>query len=175
MEEAYKKSYAPFLQALSQHASIRMSLHYSGCLLEWLERCHPEFFAMLRLLTGRGQVELVGGGYYEPILPAVPDADKRAQIEKLSQYIKKHFGAAPRGAWVAERVWEPSLAKPLAEGGVGYVVLDDTHFIAAGLDTAALHGSYITEESGAAMRLIPASNRCATRSRFRSPTRLCVS
>ncbi len=155
MEEAYHKSYLPFVEALDRHPPIRLSLHFSGCLLAWLEQHHAEFLTLLKKLAARGQIEMVGGGYYEPILPSIPDPDKRAQILRLSDYLEKHFGAAPRGAWVAERVWEPSLAKPLADAGVGYVVLDDTHFLAAGLAPGELHTSYITEESGAALRLVP--------------------
>ncbi len=155
IEEAYQKSYLPFLAALEKHPAVRMSLHFSGCLLEWLEHHHPEYFALLKKLTARRQVEMVGGGYYEPILPSIPDVDKHAQIRKLSDYLKTHFGAEPQGAWVAERVWEPTLARPLAEAGVGYVLLDDTHFLAAGLEPGELHTSYITEETGAALRLVP--------------------
>lgn len=155
IEEAYQKSYGPFLHALDRHPAIRMSLHFSGSLLEWLEHHHPEYFALLRKLTARRQVEMVGGGYYEPILPSIPDADKHGQIRKLSEYLLKHFGAEPQGAWVAERVWEPGLARPLAEAGISYVVLDDTHFLAAGLEPGELHTSYITEEAGAALRLVP--------------------
>jgi alpha-amylase len=130
-------------------------LHYSGVLLEWLEKRHPEFFDQLRELSGRGQVELLGGGYYEPILPSIPDADKITQVRKLADYLYQHWGTAPRGAWVAERVWEPSLARPLAQAGAEYVVLDDTHFLAAGLPPTRLHGIYITEEQGTALRLVP--------------------
>jgi hypothetical protein len=155
IEDAYQKSYAPFLETLARHPRIRVSLHYSGILLGWLEQRHPEFFERLRQLAARGQVELVGGGYYEPILPVIPDRDKQLQLGKLSDYIAKHFGRAPRGAWVAERVWEPGLVRPLHEGGVEYIVLDDTHFLAAGLEPSELYTSYITEETGAPLRLIP--------------------
>ena len=155
IEEAYKKSYAPFVRALMEHPRIRLSLHFSGVLLEWLEKRHSEYFAQLRELVERGQVELVGGGYYEPILPMIPDSDKLAQLRKLADYIQHHFGAAPRGAWVAERVWEPTLPRPLVEAGVDYVVLDDTHFLAAGLQPWQLRGSYVTEEDGHSLRLIP--------------------
>ena len=149
IEEAYQRSYAPFLAALERHPAVRMSLHFSGCLLEWLEHHHPEYSGQLKKLTARGQVEMVGGGYYEPILPSILDTDKHAQIRKLSEYLGEHFGAEPQGAWVAERVWEPGLARPLAEAGIRYVVLDDTHFLAAGLEPGELHTSYITEEAGA--------------------------
>src|SRR5271169_4458151 len=66
IEEAYQKSYAPFVQALRQHPRIHLSLHFSGILLEWLGQRHPEYFQQLRELAERGQIELVGGGYYEP-------------------------------------------------------------------------------------------------------------
>ena len=169
IEEAYRKSYLPFAQILLKHPRVRLSLHYSGILLEWLEVRHPEYFDQLRELLGRGQVELLGGGYYEPILPSIPDSDKVAQIRKLADYLTQHWGKAPRGAWVAERVWEPSLARPLAEAGVEYVLLDDTHFLAAGLEPARLHGIYITEEQGAPLRLVPSLKSFRYTIPFREP------
>ena len=155
IEEASQKSYAPFVRSLLLHPKIRLSLHFSGILLEWLERRHPGYFEQLQKLSDRGQVEFVGGGYYEPILPAIPYADKIAQLRKLADYIQSRFGVAPRGAWVTERVWEPSLPRPLAEAGAEYVVLDDTHFLAAGLEPSQLRGAYITEEEGFPLYLIP--------------------
>ena len=169
IEEAYRKSYLPFVQALLLHPQVRMSLHYSGILLEWLEQHHAEYFQQLRQLTERGQIELLGGGFYEPILPAIPDPDKLVQVRKLADYLQQHFGARPRGAWVAERVWEPSLARPLAEAGVEYVVLDDTHFLAAGLDPAQLRGYFMTEEAGAPLRLVPSLKALRYTIPFREP------
>jgi len=158
-EEAYQKAYNPFVQTLVRHPRIRMGLHFSGCLLEWIEKQHPEFFEQLRDLASRGQVELMGGGFYEPVLAAIPDADKAAQISRLSDYIEKHFGTRPRGAWLTERVWRPDLVRPLAEAGVGYVILDDTHFIAAGVEPAGLNGTYLTEDLGAQLHLVPSLKR----------------
>jgi 4-alpha-glucanotransferase len=169
VEEAYQNSYRPFAETLEAHPKIRLSLHYSGVLLEWIEKHHPEFFDLLKRLVGKSQAELVGGGFYEPILPAIPDADKVDQIKMLGDYLKHHFGERPRGAWVAERVWEPSLARPLAEAGVDYVVLDDTHFLAAGLQPHELHGAYITEEVGAPLRLVPSLQILRYTIPFRDP------
>lgn len=169
IEDAYQKSYAPFVRALHAHARIRVSLHFSGILLEWLEHHHPEYFQQLRELVGRGQVEMVGGGYYEPILPMIPDADKVAQLRKLGDYLQQHFGIAPRGAWIAERVWEPTLPRPLAQAGVDYVVLDDTHFLAAGLEPWQLHGSFMTEEDGYPLRLVPSSKALRYTIPFQEP------
>ena len=41
-----------------------------------------------------GQVEIVGGGFYEPILIAIPPEDRHAQITRLADYIEKHFERA---------------------------------------------------------------------------------
>ncbi len=169
IEEAYQNAYAPFVRAIASHASIRVSLHYSGILLEWIESRHPEFFDQIRRLTGRGQVEIIGGGHYEPILPAIPDEDKIAQLQRLSEYLHRHFGVTPRGAWIAERVWEPSLARPLAEAGVEYIILDDTHFLAAGLEPTALHGYYLTEEAARPLRLVPSLKALRYSIPFREP------
>ncbi len=156
-EQAYKQAYLPMLESLERHHAIRLSLHYSGCLYDWLETVHPEFLSRLVKLVERGQVEIIGGAYYEPILPAIPDADKVGQIAKMGEFIRRKFGAAPRGFWLAERVWEPHLAKVLAEVGVEWTLVDDGAFKAVGLKQEDLFGYYVTEEQGRQIMLFPIS------------------
>ena len=155
IEHAYQKSYLPFLQTLSRHPSIRVGLHYSGGLLEWIEKAHPEYFEDLNALVKRGQAELLGGGYYEPILIAIPKEDAREQIEKLADYLHQHFRKRPRGAWLAERVWEPHLPSVLASAGVQYTLVDDNHFLNAGFEGADLYGTFVAEDQGSAVILFP--------------------
>jgi 4-alpha-glucanotransferase len=170
IEETYSKCYLPFLGVLAEHPAIRLSLHYSGVLLEWISARHPDYLSKLRDLVERGQVELVGGGYYEPILPGIPDRDKAAQLQRLRDFLRRQFGAAPRGAWLAERVWEPSLARCLAEAGAEYIVLDDTHFLAAGLHSGDLGGYYMTDDAGFPLRLIPGLKTLRYTIPFRDPS-----
>src|SRR6185369_12144776 len=61
-ERAHAQAYAPFLETLAAHPSIRMSMHFSGILLDWLEAKRPEYLRSLRALVDRGQVEILGGG-----------------------------------------------------------------------------------------------------------------
>ncbi len=158
-EEAYQKAYRPFIRTLLRHPRIRIGLHFSGCLLEWIEKHHPEFFEELKELVGRGQTELMGGGFFEPVLSSIPDLDKASQISRLGDYLESHFGVRPQGAWLAERVWRPDLVRPLGEACVRYVILDDNHFIAAGVDSADLHGTYVTEDLGVQLHLVPSLKR----------------
>lgn len=169
IEEAYQKSYAPFLTVLARHPAVRLSLHYSGILWQWIERHHPEFMRTVRELTDRGQVEHVGGGYYEPILASIPNEWKVKQVRRQSAFLQERFGASPRGAWVTERVWEQALIAPLAEAGIEYTVLDDTHFLAAGAEAEDLHEAYLTEESGAPLKLVPSLQQLRYTIPFREP------
>ena len=155
IEQAYTHSYLPFVQLLEKHSKIRIGLHLSGCLLEWIERGHPEYFDLLRGLVSRGQVEMIGGGYYEPILISIPPEDRREQIERMGDYLEKHFGQRPSGGWLTERVWEPQLPTTLAASGIQYSLVDDNHFLGAGLDAAQLRGAFVAEDMGACVHLIP--------------------
>ena len=156
-EQAYRQAYLPMLEALERHPSIRLSLHYSGCLIDWLEQNNPEFLERLAGLAMRHQVEIIGGAYYEPILPAIPDADKLGQIDKMAVFIKQRFGVNPTGLWLAERVWEPHLAKILAEAGVEWTLVDDNAFKSLGLEDENLFGYYLTEEQGHSVKVFPIS------------------
>ncbi|MCS7283657.1 MAG: DUF1926 domain-containing protein [Anaerolineae bacterium] len=145
---ATEKAYDPILGLLERHPTVRLSLHYTGPLWDWLLKRRPDHVERLRALVARGQVELLTGAYYEPILVSIPDADKVGQIRKMTEFLRRTFGVEPTGMWLAERVWEPHLPKPLAEAGVRYTLLDDTPFKMAGLTDEDLFGPYVTEEQG---------------------------
>lgn len=152
-EEAYQKSYLPMLEALERHPGVRLAIHNTGCLLDWLITAHPEYIERLAALVARGQIEIMTGGYYEPILVSLPDKDKKGQIKKLTRAVKQLFGYKAQGAWLAERVWEPHLPTPLAAAGVAYTIVDDTHFRYAGLDDDDMFGYYLTEDQGHAVKV----------------------
>lgn len=155
LEKAHKDSYLPFVELLEKHPGVHMGLHYSGPLLTWMEGNRPEYFARLQALVNAGQVELVGGGFYEPILVSIPHQDQREQITRLANYLEAHFGRHPAGAWIAERVWEPQLPSALAAAGVGYTLVDDIHFLSAGFEPEELFGAYIAEDRGQSVWLFP--------------------
>ncbi|HEY4689593.1 MAG TPA: 4-alpha-glucanotransferase, partial [Anaerolineae bacterium] len=158
-EEAYANAYEPMLRALERHPGVRLTMHWSGALRDWLHANRPDFLKRVRTLVGRKQIEPLGGGYYEPVLVALPDADKIGQLTKLSEMVQADFGERPRGAWLAERVWEPHLPRFLAEVGVEYTLLDDTHFTQVGLNQDELYGYYITEEQGYQIKAFASSNQ----------------
>jgi hypothetical protein len=146
--DVHDRAYRPMLDALERHPGVRLSLHYSGALLEWFRAERPPFLDGLRALVARGQVELMGGGYYEPVLASLPERDRLGQLERMANEIQALSGSRPRGAWLAERVWEPDLPTSLAGAGYEWTILDDAHFRAAAIPEANLWGAYTTEDQG---------------------------
>lgn len=159
IEQVYEQAYAPMLEALERHPGIRVALHNSGCLFDWIEANRPDYIHRLRSLCDRGQVEMMTGGYYEPVLPMIPDGDKRGQIAKLTAYIEERFGQRPSGLWLTERVWEPGLPAPLADAGIEWTLVDDAHFRMVGMGDEQLDGYYITEDQGKRIKLFAGSQR----------------
>jgi alpha-amylase len=157
LEDAYAKAYLPFLALLERHPSVRLSFHVSGALLDWLLERRREYVQRLVALVHRGQIEMMGGGYYEPVLPAIPERDRVGQVKHMSNVVKEQFGAAPTGCWLPERVWEPHLSKSLAKAGMVWTVTDDSHFKMVGLEEQELFGYYVTEEEGQTTRIFASS------------------
>ncbi len=159
IEDAYKKAYLPFIEILKDYPFMRISIHYSGVLWDFFKKNHPEFIRKLKELVKKGQLEMMSGGYYEPILSVLPDEDKIGQIVLLNRTIKTEVGFSPSGLWLAERVWEPHLPKFLAKAGIKYITIDDYHFKKAGLKEEDLNGYYITEDEGYALKVFPGSEK----------------
>ncbi len=144
-QRAYNKCYLKFLKLLGKYPEIKISLHFSGSLLHWIEENHPEFFNIVIKLIEANQIEIISGGFYEPIFPVIREEDAIGQIKMLTDYIKENFKFKPYGAWIPERVWEPQLVPTLKEAGIKYAIVDDTHFIKAGLDKSSIYGYYMAE------------------------------
>ena len=155
IKRVYERSYKPFLDIVSQYPDLKFSMHFSGCLLEWFEKNTPQILDVIKRLVKRGQVEIIGGGFDEPVLSIIPLRDRLGQLEMMRRYVKSHFGVEARGAWIAERVWEPELISTLRKGGVEYIVLDDVHFLYAGLKKEETYGYFVSEDNGAEIAIFP--------------------
>ena len=156
---ACKNAYLPFFKVLKEYPDVKITLHYSGILFCWIKKNYPVLFEDIVSMVNSGQVEVMTGGFYEPILPFLPDRDKIGQIEKLTKFIKENMSCQPKGIWLAERIWDQHLVKVLVKTGIEYVALDDTHFKMAGLDNADLGGYYTTEQEGETLKIFPISKK----------------
>ncbi|MGA2612856.1 MAG: alpha-amylase/4-alpha-glucanotransferase domain-containing protein [Spirochaetia bacterium] len=161
-EKRYQSGFKPLLAVLYRYPDFPVALHYSGVLLEWLEESHPEFLMLLEEMVKRGQVEVLGGGYFDPVLSLIPTNDKLGQLEKMTTWLRGRFEIRPRGCWIAEKVWEPSLASVLRVSGIDYTFLDDGQFRIAGARNGRLFQPSIAEDQGKIISLFPISSTLRT-------------
>jgi len=153
----YKNRMLPFVANLNRYSNIQAVLHYSGVLLYWVERTHPEFLMLMEDMVSRKQIEILGGGFYEPCFPLIPAQDRIGQIEFMTTYLRKHFGKRPQGCWVPGFIWEQNMAASLAACDMSYTFLSQDQFKKAGLLGAQLFSPCITEDQGKLISVFPVS------------------
>src|SRR5690606_17269678 len=134
-----REVYRPLVEHLTARDFFPVTLHLSGPLLEWLERHEPAFVDSLGRLAADGKLEMLLGGFYEPILASLPRVDRREQTGWLRDAVRRRFGVEARGLWLTERVWDPDLAEDLHEAGVEFALVDDRHFLVSGFTREHLH------------------------------------
>lgn len=168
-EQAYQDSYLPFLNVFERYEGLKIGLHTSGSLMEWLDARHPEYVDRLASLVAAGRIEIVGGPFFEPIMTMIPSRDRVGQITSYTDWLQRRIGAKVRGMWMPERVWEQSLTADIVRAGIEYTVLDDFHFKNAGLGEEQLDGYYVTEEDGLILKVFPGSEKLRYTIPFQAP------
>ncbi len=155
LEWGYRDCYNKTLGILEKYPEFRFAVHHSGPLLEWIEAHNPEYIERLRAMVSRGQVEIIGGGFYEPIFSIISEPDIRGQIGMMQDYCASRFNARPTGFWTAERVWDPEIPRLVAPFKLDYTILDDNHFRYAGVQEDELYGYFLTERLANPLRVFP--------------------
>lgn len=123
-DKDYKTIYAPLIKFLFSHPNFKFSLSFTGPEIEYFKKRHNELFTVCKTLIDRNQIEILGGGFYNPILPLLSSVDRNGQLDKLSLEIRQNFGKRPRGAVLFADIWDSSLVATLESCGFEYVLLD---------------------------------------------------
>src|SRR3989449_6930961 len=166
--------YRPLVEHLAEHRFFPFALHMSGPLLEWLEAHDSAYLDLLGRLAADGRIELLLAGFYEPVLAALPRADRVEQIGWMRAAMRKRFGVDAAGLWLTERVWEPDLAADLADAGVRYVLVDDRHFLVSGFERDELYAPFWTESDGKRVALFPIDERLRYLVPFKPPATIAT-
>lgn len=164
--------YLPFLERLAERDLLPVTLHVSGPLLEWLDRHGHRFLDVVGRLVADGSVELLLSGFYEPVLPALDREERVEQIGWMREWLSARFGVDATGLWLTERVWEPDLVQDLVAAGVRHALVDDRHFLVAGIERHRLHRPHRTESGGQSLSLLPIDERLRYLVPFRPPEEL---
>ncbi|MDD3088782.1 MAG: DUF1925 domain-containing protein, partial [Candidatus Omnitrophica bacterium] len=168
-EHAYSGAYLPLLEKFEEFAGVKGAFHFSGSVLEWIEKEHPEYISRMSVLIARGQVEIIGGGCYEPVMSMIPETDRLEQIKMNDGLIRRLFGCKTRGVWLAEKVWEPFLAGTLKKAGAEYTIVDDYHILRAGYGEEEAHSPCCHDSGHGKIILFPSHTRLRYYMPFKAP------
>ncbi len=160
ISDIYLKKYKKIFSFLCSHPTLKMTLFIPGIVLEWLRKNHPEVISILSERTALGQIELLGGGYYEPVLPLILPADRVAQIESLTTLIRKLVGKKPRGVFLNESIWDPSLISSFNTCAMEYTFLDSRIIPQRQLHPQSVFTPHIVEDLGRTVTVIPLHQNC---------------
>ena len=116
--------YKTFFSGIQAEEKLPLTIFATGSFLEWQKGKRQAYTMLLNSMLSRKQIELLGGGYYQPYLSLLPASDVIGQIEMMTAAIRTHFGKRPRGLFLTASAWTPSLITPFIRCGMEYCLLD---------------------------------------------------
>ncbi|MDE7384050.1 MAG: hypothetical protein K2M99_09240, partial [Treponemataceae bacterium] len=125
LEKEFSSIFKPILKFSYRNADFKLAFHFHGTQLEFYKKEHPESIEIMRTLTDRKQLEILGGGYYDPLFPLLFPRDRTTQLDMLSYLVRETVGKRPRGIVLCASAWDASLVQCFSISGMEYVILDE--------------------------------------------------
>lgn len=128
VQKISKESYWPLVNALKKNKAAKITLNFSGCLLEHLYSIGEEkLIEEFKNLVANKQIELVGSARYHPILPLLPTNEIERQIDLNDQILKQAFNQyyQPTGFFLPEMAYSLRVAKIIKKLGYKWLILDE--------------------------------------------------
>ena len=123
--QVVENSYIPVLKTLLDIPKAEVVLNFTGVTLEILGNENQEVLDLLKEGIDKGKFELTGCGYSHPIFPLLPEEDIEKQIEFNLQVLEKTLNYTPKGFWLPELAYDPTLPRILKKYGFSYIFIDD--------------------------------------------------
>jgi len=125
-----KESYLPTLKGLLKIPRSRIAFNVTGVTLEILEKEYPEIIDLIKKGIEKGQFELMGFAYSQPILPLIQEIDINLHIKKHLELLERLLGVKnPQGFFLPEAAWSPNLAPILRKFGFSWTMIDYDHLV----------------------------------------------
>ena len=150
-EKIYDENLTKIARFLFNHPKVSFSFYLPSPYIEWISDNHSEFLLVLKDLTNRKQLEILGGGYYEPIFPLILPLDRIGQIEESSTIVRKKIGKRIRGIFLGDSIWDPSLISSFKNCGMDYVIVNNQLIP----ENAEKGKVFIVEDIGKTLCVIP--------------------
>ncbi|SHL65980.1 protein of unknown function [Fibrobacter sp. UWOV1] len=139
---------------------VKFSLFLDGPTLEVATKVpRPLMLGKLRRAIEDGSLELLGGGFYDPMLPLFPTELQSMQLKKHGKLLWKYFGIEPSGYFNSSMVWEMEMTELLEKHRFEYALVQEASLQDALGRTTPVSGWYTVEDKGSLMRVVPVSQK----------------
>lgn len=156
---AHDRVWRPLLEAFDAFPSLRLALHLSGPLGDWMDAEQPGTLDRLAAMVERDQVEIIGGSPAGAALQSLPERDATAHLQGAARWAQSRLGAKVRGAWLGGGGWDGAMPRLLARAGAHYTFCDRGLLETGGRDCDGRAPWYVAEREGAAVGVLPLDPR----------------
>jgi alpha-amylase len=152
VRRACERAYFPLLDLLDEFPTLKVSMHWSGQILEWMDLHAPERLEQLVKLVQSERVEILGGLHGGAVLPSLPERDAVGQVQVSLRWWRQRADLRVCGAWLPYHAWDPVAPRILGRLGVKYTVME-----VAQLGTGASgDGYWLAEREGSILAIFGA-------------------
>jgi alpha-amylase/alpha-mannosidase (GH57 family) len=126
LKKVCNESYEPLIDVFRNNPHARATVNIQGATLEMLhDYGHDEVITGMRELAEKGQIEFTGSGKYHPILPLIPDIERRRQIELNLAAIQYFLGKdySPRGFFPPEMAYSREILPEVISMGHQWIIV----------------------------------------------------
>lgn len=156
--DAVAKNLLTGIGKMLEFGKVRFSIFLDGPTLEAAHRvARPLFFGRLKKAVEDGFLEILGGGFDDPMLPLFPSELQSLQLSKHSLLLRKLFGTEPSGYFNSSMVWEMEMTELLEKNRFEYALVQESALQDALGRSTPVSGWYSVEDKGSTLRVVPVS------------------
>lgn len=146
------------MSKMLESGKVRFSIFMDGPTLEAANRAaRPLMFGRFKRAIEEDYLEILGGGYHDPMLPLFPSELQAMQLDEHRKLLWKHFSIEPSGYFNSSMVWEMEMTELLEKNRFEYALVQESALQDALGRTTPVSGWYSVEDKGSFLRVVPVS------------------
>lgn len=161
IERMTKTFFGNILELMEETALDKVNIYLSGRFLEALRKVNGAILAGVLDRTKSGQMEWLGGGFYDPVFPIIPKESQDLQIKKHLELVDKILGVRPRGFVLPSYVWETECIDLLSRNGFEFTCLKQYQLQDSLWRYGTDKGFWTLEDRGQVVKVLSSSQQLA--------------
>lgn len=143
------------IRKLLEKDKIRFSLYLPGNVLQAWSKQNIADIVWMRNIVREGNLEILGGGFYDAMLPLFPTELQELQLKEHFSLVEKVFQTEPIGYFNSPMAWEIGMTETLAKQGFRYTLVSEKSLQDTLGRATRVSGWYTAEDRDSVIRLLP--------------------